>query len=85
MYTTYMTALLQTILASESGKTDIVVDWSANADAESSALISWIQNSPAKNRVHVFLPSRFHPDMRTLQNTLQSMGCTVTRRALAKN
>src|SRR3989338_2513126 len=80
LYTTYMTSLLNQLMASQREKSWIVIDWTARHDDSGETLLNWVRTSPQGQKIHVFLPSRCHGQVRTLQNALQSMGCIVTRK-----
>ncbi|MBM3231501.1 hypothetical protein FJZ28_04220 [Candidatus Peregrinibacteria bacterium] len=64
-------------------RSGVTVDWSAERlhrkfDAQS--LLSWVQSSPVKNEVHVYLGNVHFTGQRPLQRRLLAMGCTVTCR-----
>ena len=80
MYTTHMTSLLNELMASQREKSWIVIDWSARFEEPGETLLNWVRTSPQGQKIHVFLPSRCHGQVRPLQNALQSMGCIVTRK-----
>lgn len=77
-----MTTLMEQIVAENSANGSVVVDSTAHDNWDT--LLEWVKASPAIKRIHVILPSRLHPEMRFYQNKLQSLGCTVTRKAAAK-
>ena len=66
----------------------VIVDWSQPQSAplcdhvEMNDLLRWIRTYPERTAIHVYLSRT--PDTqqsRTLQNTLQSLGCRVTMRS----
>ena len=66
----------------------VIVDWTdmkdekADAELEVDHLMRWIHSYPQRAAVHVFLRrSRLGERDRRIQNTLLSLGCTVTMRS----
>ncbi len=76
-------------MSPELSQAPVVVDWSRvssvinpqNSTVDAEALVSWVRRSPLRSRIHVYLkPSVKERGGRSLQSTLQSLGCIVTMR-----
>jgi hypothetical protein len=69
----------------------VIVDWSlpqsapemsGDAAIDRARLLEWIRTYPQRSTIHVYLRSSLVSQQnRKLQSTLQSLGCTVTRRS----
>lgn len=65
----------------------VCIDWTfplagRGAARDPAPLLEWVRSTPQGMRIHVILPSRLGESVRSLQYTLQSLGCRVTRRRL---
>lgn len=77
--------MLQKRLAEKDSR--VVIDWSEeNLDAGGAVqnLVSWVKGYPRAQDVHVYLSAarREALNLRLLQRTLQSIGCTVIARVV---
>lgn len=78
-------SMLQKRLAEKDSR--VVIDWSEeNLDAGGAVqnLVSWVKGYPRSQDVHIYLSAarREALNLRLLQRTLQSIGCTVIARVI---